>query len=128
MLASTDAPAAAPTLCTAAEAPPTACVLRGSHPRCAPHRPHAAQVKDSRDLPWAIVGTVGVSTLLYILLALSLALMVYPSIGCPSWEFFLAGTSDSVQQTVSFLSAFVSGHCEMGFAAWWLLLACGFLA
>ena len=73
-----------------------------------------AQVKDARDLPWAIVGTVGISTLLYVLLALSLALMVYPSIGCPDWVFFLAGTGGSVQQSVSFLSAFVSGHCEPG--------------
>lgn len=72
----------------------------------------AVQVKDSRDLPWAIVGTVGVSTCLYILLALSLALMVYDGIACPNWVFFLAGNSGSVQERVSFLSAFVSGHCE----------------
>lgn len=76
------------------------------------------QVKDVRDLPWAIVGTVGISTLLYVLLALSLALMVFPSIGCPDWVFFLAGASGSVQQSVSFLSAFVSGHCERGGVGW----------
>jgi APA family basic amino acid/polyamine antiporter len=71
----------------------------------------AEEVKDARDLPWAIVGTVCVSTLLYVLLALALALMVFDGVACPNWVFFLTGSSDSVQQTVSFLSAFVSGHC-----------------
>ena len=67
-----------------------------------------------RDLPWAIIGTVGVSTLLYVLLALALALMVYPSIACPAWQFFLSGASDTVVDTVTFISAFVGGHCEQG--------------
>jgi amino acid transporter len=39
-------------------------------------------------LPWAILGTVCTSTILYLMLAVGLALMVCPSIACPA-TFFL---------------------------------------
>ena len=61
------------------------------------------QVRNVAHLPWALVGTVGISAVLYILLALALALMVYPSIACPDLAF--------LTPHVSFITAFVT-HCE----------------
>lgn len=65
----------------------------------------AEEAQDVGALPWAILGTVGVSTGVYLLLALALALMVYPGIACPSCQFFRDG-----DQLVTFINAFVDGH------------------
>ena len=66
------------------------------------------QVRHVAHLPWALVGTVGVSAVLYILLALALALMVFPSIACPDLAFFTP--------QASFITAFVT-HCTSS-ACW----------
>ena len=66
------------------------------------------QVRHVAHLPWALVGTVGVSAVLYILLALALALMVFPSIACPDLAF--------LTPQASFITAFVT-HCTSS-ACW----------
>lgn len=86
---------------------------RGTHSR--PLRP-PGQVADVRQLPWAIVGTVALSILIYSCLALALALLVFPGVACPDWHFFLTGSNDA-SQYVTFISAFINGHCELGVQA-----------
>lgn len=77
-------------------------------------------------LPWAIVGTVGIATVWYCLLALALAFVFYPGIGCPACVFFNNG-----DQTPGFIDAFVLGHGALAplwwpawLRAWRLLLRC----
>ncbi|KAL4419847.1 hypothetical protein ABPG75_006945 [Micractinium tetrahymenae] len=48
----------------------------------------AEEVKDVRHIPWALLGTIGISTFLYAMLALSLVLMTCPNAACPAVGFF----------------------------------------
>ena len=62
-----------------------------------------SQVRNVDHLPWALVGTVSIATVFYTLMALALAIMVFPSIACPDTAF--------LSPKVSFITAFVT-HCE----------------
>lgn len=54
-------------------------------------------------LPWAILGTVAASTLLYVMLALALVLVVAQTIACPEWVYFVDGVP-----TINFIDAFIA--------------------
>ena len=66
----------------------------------------ALQVKDVRHLPAAILGTVGVACLMYVMLALALAVLAYPNISCPADALI----PPFPPPLVNFISAFVGGH------------------
>ncbi|PSC68357.1 cationic amino acid transporter 1-like [Micractinium conductrix] len=66
----------------------------------------AEEVKDVRHLPAAILGTVGVACLMYVMLALALAVLAYPNISCPADALI----PPFPPPLVNFISAFVGGH------------------
>ncbi|KAL4429605.1 hypothetical protein ABPG77_008654 [Micractinium sp. CCAP 211/92] len=66
----------------------------------------AEEVQNVRHLPPAIVGTVLISMLTYLLLSLSLVLLVYPNIACPACNI----VGSSIPPLVNFISAFNNGH------------------
>ena len=65
-------------------------------------------------LPWALIGTAGISCLIYFMLALSLALLTYPSISVPAFLQFPCAPAKWAQSgpTIGFTAAFVYAHCE----------------
>lgn len=75
------------------------------HPNPKP-QPLGSQVQNVRHLPPAIVGTVLISMLTYLLLSLSLVLLVYPNIACPACNI----VGSSTPPLVNFISAFNNGH------------------
>jgi APA family basic amino acid/polyamine antiporter len=81
---------------------------------CRWHPHNCLQVKDVAHLPWAIVGTVGLSTGLYIMLATALVLLTYPNITCPAFLQFPCAPANWEQSapTIGFTTAFVYAHCE----------------
>jgi hypothetical protein len=87
------------------------------HHPCPPC-PHLAyskmQAQNVAHLPWALIGTAGISCLIYFMLALSLVLLTYPSISAPGFPQFPCATYSWVQSspTIGFTSAFVYAHCE----------------
>lgn len=93
-----------------------------SHP--SPRCPPPPQVKNVNHIPWAIVGSITASGVLYFMLALALVLMTAPNIACPYADYFSSLNRLNFVTVFDAVGELGAGGCGGGCGAWHAL-ACG---